>query len=118
MISSPIPFGDGKNPKSILRIDVIRGIVSNMQQELSQTAVLRHFTIYRVTDTSTDNKCVLSFIWCLRPSNQGVSQMVERSFGKEVWKHLCTKYFTNVQIHCETMIDIHPNYCEDKFCVY
>lgn len=81
-------------------------------------AVLRHFTVYRVTDTSNENKCVLSFVWRPVVSEQSASGMIDRTFGKEKWKELCVKYFSGYRIQCDTMVDIHPNYCSDKFLVY
>lgn len=102
----------------VYNLDIIHGVVSTIQQQLSHIAVLRHFTFYRVTDTTDDNKCVLSFIWCPIITDQNLSHMVEQSFGKDVWKRMCVQLFTAYQIQCDSMVDIHPNYSNDKFLVY
>lgn len=99
-------------------LDIIQTIVTNIQQELLHVATLRHFTVYRVTDTSNENRCVLSFVWRPVLGEQSLSLMVERAFGKDAWKELCTKYCSGYRIRCDTMVDIHPNYCNDKFLVY
>ena len=92
---------------------------TNLQQELLQTAVLRHVSFYPVTDTSSEWKCVLSLVWAPSPrSEHNLGGLMDAVFVKERWRRTCDKYLSLYNLHCDWMIDLHPDYCRDKFSLY
>ena len=99
-------------------IELLHGIITNIQQELMHKAVLHHYSIYHISDTSQENKYIITFIWSADLANGNARQTIELSFNQNVWKELCLKYFNYYHIQCDKMIDIHPDYCKNQFSIY
>ncbi len=96
---------------SYFDIGTIQTLIVGLQQELRTIASLRYSSVYPITDTTNEYKCVLQLLW-------QTSGQQEMYLGREAWKRLCERYVRTVGMTCKWMVDIHPDFYKDRFLVY
>lgn len=115
VVSSLFAVNEGSEAFLPSVVEVIRSFFATLQQELINVASLRHSSFFPVVDSDSSYKYVLLMVWMPRSYVNGT---VESVFGKEAWRDVCNKHISSYGLKCDWMVDIHPDYCVDKFLVY